>query len=390
MKDRKIWRLVGLFLIFKIVLLLFVWTCSDLIPFSQYDYDNNSDHFYGQEQSDLELRLSPYDGPQYLNIAYYGYEKMAKEDPKIYAFFPLYPFLIRIFSPLTANNYTVAGLLISFVCHFLGVIYFYRLILLDSDEKTARNSVKYFLIYPTAIFFLAVYTEALFFLLSILVFYLIRKRNWWLAGLFGLLGAISRPPGILLLVPFVIEYLIYLKEIRIQGLLDFFKKSRANFLSAALIPAGLLAYFYYVYLTTGDLFFYFKALDYWGRNNISFLNVPRTVYDHLANFNQLNLHSFHSSQIDVVFGLFFLLLVPLMLKYLRFSYWIYAFLLLALPLSSNDTMSLTRYLSVSFPHFILLGILGRKQKYWDLFATLSFILLTALFSIAFFNWYWIG
>lgn len=388
--NGRIWRLIGFFLVFKAVLLLFGFTCRDIVPFSEYDYLNNSDHFYEQEQSILELNLSPYDGPQYLNIAYNGYVKMAEKDSKIYAFFPLYPLLIRIFAPLTNNNYTVAGLLISFVAHLLGIVYFYKLILLDDKEKIALNSVKYFLIYPAAIFFLAVYTEALFFLLSILVFYFIRKKYWWLAGLFGFLAAMTRPPGILLIVPFAIEYFIYLKDIKIRGIVDFFQRSKGSFLAALLIPAGLLTYFYYIYLTTGDFFFYFEALNYWGKGDIGFLNAIRSLYNHVLIFHSLSLHNFHSSKIDVVFGLFFLLLIPTMVKYLRPSYWIYGFLLLALPLSSGDTMSLTRYLAVSFPHFMFLGILGSKQKYWDLFLTLSFVLLMSLFAIIFVNWYWVG
>jgi hypothetical protein len=390
MKNYPIWRLIIFFLIFKLVLLFFVINCRGFLPFSNIDYEQNSDHFHGQTQSDLEKGLSPFDGPQYLNIAYSGYQKMAAEDSKIYAFFPLYPLLIKMFSYATAGNYTLAGLLVSFLAHLLSVVLFYRLILLDDSEDVAMNSVKYSLIFPTAIFFIAVYTEALFFFLTIATFYLARKRKWWLAGLSGLLAAMTRPPGIILLVPFLIEYYLYLKELKIQSFLDFLKKTRANILSFILIPMGVFIYFLYVYLLTGDFFFYFKALSYWSRSKMSVTNVFTTLYDKLVNFNQLPLHSFYSSKVDVIATLFFIGLLIYAFKKIRFSYWVYGMMLIALPLSSGQTMSLSRYLSVVFPGFIILGILGKKNEFWDFMITLVFILLLSFFSLSFVNWYWVG
>jgi len=390
MKNHQIWRLISFFLIAKVVLLIFIISCRGFLPFSDYDYANNSAHFYSQAQSNWEQSLSPYDGPQYLNIAYSGYLKMADEDSKIYAFFPLYPLLIKIVSFVTNGNYTIAGLLISFLSHLFGIVFFYKLVLLDRNEDEAINSVKYSLIFPTAIFFMAVYTEALFFLLTILAFYLARERRWWLTGLLGLLAATTRPPGILILIPLLVEYYQYLRELRLRNFFDFLKKTKVNFLSFLLIPAGILGYFSYIYALTGDFFFYFKALSYWGKDKMSVFNIFATIYDRLANFNGLPLHSFHYSKIDTVFTLFFLGLLIFSVKKIRFSYWIYALILLVLPLSSGQTMSLARYLSVIFPNFIILGILGSKKESWDFLITLSFILFLSFFSLSFVNWYWVG
>ena len=163
MKKNKSGSVLALFLGFKIILMFFVLCCYDFLPFSAWDYENNSDHFIGQNQEKWERGLSPYDSPHYLNLAYFGYENMGYFDEKVRAFFPLYPTLISIFSFYTGKNYTLAGLIISFFAHLAGTLIFYQLVKLDWDKKTAFESVKFFLIYPTAFFFLSVYTESLFF-----------------------------------------------------------------------------------------------------------------------------------------------------------------------------------------------------------------------------------
>ncbi len=390
MKREKSGSVLSLFFAFKITLLLFILLCHDFLPFSTWDYEHNSDHFLGQSQKGWEMGLSPYDSPHYLNLAYFGYVDMAYLDEKVRAFFPLYPSLIKIFSIYTGGNYTLAGLIVSFFAHLAGVLVFYRLVKLDWDRKTAVESVKFFLIYPTAFFFLAVYTESIFFLLSVTTFYLLRKRKWWWAGLVGFLGALTRPNGILLFAPFFIEYFLFFKEYGFRNWKGFFKDNPMAWLTPLMVPLGTVSYFLYLYFSTGDFFAYFSALEWWGRNSINPINLFELWADRIANFSQLPLHGFHTSKIDFVFGFIFLFSIILFQSKIRFSYFAYALLVIILPQLTGQTMSLTRYLSISFPHFILLGILSRKKPLIGWIISLIFILLLSIFSLNVYNWYWIG
>lgn len=388
-KEEK--KLLFLFFGFKLILVVFVLSFYDLIPFSQRDYNLNSDHFHGQAQSRLEMGLSAYDGPQYLDIAYFGYEIIGEVDSKKYAFFPFYPLLIKVFAPLFNGNYTLSALLISLLAHLFGFILFFKLLNLEkTDEKGSWLSLKYFLIYPTAIFFLATYTESLFFLLSVLTFFLLRKKKFYLSALTGFLGALTRPPGILLFIPFVLELFFFLKETGFKNFLKSSIREKAKIITPLFVPLGTLSYFFYLKLITGNFNSYFEALAYWKRSELSLKNVFTVLFDRITNFASLPLHSFYASKLDLIFVLFFLSLLLIFYKKIRFSYFAYGLSLIFLPLLSGQTMSLMRYLSVCFPVFIILGKITKKNKVLDFILTLIFILLLSVFSLKFFNWYWVG
>ena len=108
------------------------------------------------------------------------------------AFFPLYPLLIRFVGALAGNHF-IAGLLISNACFFFGLLFLYKLLEHEYDRSVARRAIFYVSIFPTAVFFSAVYTESLFFMLTVASFYYMRERRWWLAGCDRLLrGADAR------------------------------------------------------------------------------------------------------------------------------------------------------------------------------------------------------
>ncbi len=69
----------------------------------------------------------------------------------------------------------------------------------------ARRTVLYTAVFPTALFFVAPYSESLFLLLSVLVFWWARSRRWELAGLAGALAALTRNVGVLLALPIAVE-----------------------------------------------------------------------------------------------------------------------------------------------------------------------------------------
>ena len=77
----------------------------------------------------------------------------------------------------------------------------------DTDKATARRTVKYFILFPTAFLFSAVLTESLFVALSIACLYYARKGNWPVAGALGFFVAITRLPGVAIIVPLGYEYL---------------------------------------------------------------------------------------------------------------------------------------------------------------------------------------
>jgi hypothetical protein len=108
-----------------------------------------------------------WDSQQYIDIARDWYPHAAGAT---YAYFPLYPFLMKLLA-LAINNYYFAGLIISNLCLFIACFYIYRLVSLESDEPTAQRAIKYLFLFPTAFILSAVLTESLFLALTIACFY---------------------------------------------------------------------------------------------------------------------------------------------------------------------------------------------------------------------------
>ena len=144
-----------------------------------------------QESSHLLLAVwGRWDAVHYIDIATKGYQGTDM------AFFPLYPFLIRVVGAF-AGNHLIAGLLISNASFFFGLLYLYKLLEHEYDRTVARRAIFYISIFPSAVFFSAVYTESLFFMLTVASFYYMRAHRWWLAGVIGFFAALTRVEGIL-------------------------------------------------------------------------------------------------------------------------------------------------------------------------------------------------
>ena len=114
---------------------------------------------YTQEPTNPLSFMSNWDGPDYLPIAKSGYTAFDQSN-----FYPLYPLLIDLVH-FVISSPLVSALLLSWFC-FAGAIYFYlkiiKLIFNVADNEEALRGLLFFILFPTAVFFLATYTEALF------------------------------------------------------------------------------------------------------------------------------------------------------------------------------------------------------------------------------------
>src|SRR5262249_32090022 len=74
-----------------------------------------------------------FDSYFFLHIAQYNYT-----DQGLGAFFPLYPLLIRLFAWPLAGHFTLAALLVSWLCAWGWSLCFFRLALREYGERVAR------------------------------------------------------------------------------------------------------------------------------------------------------------------------------------------------------------------------------------------------------------
>ncbi len=321
-----------------------------------------------------------WDAEHYIGIATNGY---SGTEP---AFFPLYPALIASLGLLT-NNHLIAGLIISNGACFFALLYLYKLVEHEFNRQVAHRTVFYISIFPTAFFFSAVYTESLFLFLSVASFYYVRERRWLLAGVFGAFASLTRSEGVLLMVPFFIEWMIALYETR----RDIFRWPIDTLLRPLVgictIPLGLAAYMLYLWVLTGDPLRFSHVQSHWGRALappwISFAHAYHIITGPYAP------QTIASQILEVTFTILILLVLVLGLRRLRLSYIAYMAVSILVPLSTSSLMSMERFALVLFPMFALFGLWGAKSNVNNAIVAFSLPLL-GLFTVLFADWYWVA
>jgi hypothetical protein len=328
-----------------------------------------------------------WDAEHYLTIATQGYSGTEM------AFFPLYPVLIRAIGALTGNH-LIAGLLISNIASFFGLLFFYKLVEHQYDRAVAHRAAFYIAIFPTAVFFSAVYSESLFFALTVGSFYYIRERKWLHAGVLGCLASSTRVEGVLLAVPFLIEWLTVVfgggtsPLTAVRNLLRWPVSALLRPLAGlALVPLGLAAYMAYLWVLRGDPLYFSHVQTHWGRH----LAWP---WESVAHSFRIITHA-HAAQtiansvLEVAFTALMLGVLVAGVWRLRPSYSVYMALSIVIPMSTSSLMSMPRFALVLFPMFVMFALWGARASVNNAIVAFSLPIL-GLYTVLFADWYWVA
>ena len=117
---------------------------------------------------------------------------------------PLLPWVMKAGAYLPGATPALVGYLFVNICFFVALAALYRLIAQEFDTRIARRSVWCLALLPTAFFFQTISTEAPFLCFAALAFLAARNDRWFLAGLFGLLAALTQSHGVLLILPLLV------------------------------------------------------------------------------------------------------------------------------------------------------------------------------------------
>jgi Gpi18-like mannosyltransferase len=312
-----------------------------------------------------------WDSYWYLDIAEKGYYLRGPKDQANVVFFPLYPLLMRMTAHLTGGNLVLAGWVVSSVFLALAVAMLTRLTRDFHPDIDPALPAAFMLVYPTAFFLNAVYTESLFLFLSLSAVYCALKRRFWLAGIWAALASASRVAGVFLLALLAVEF------IQANGWRALFTR---RVWPLALAPLGAVAFFTYHWLAFGDFFLFLKV-----QKNTFGRDFGLTVSNYFVIRNNPDL--VHTVT-DLSYTGAVVLLAIAALKRLRPSYGLYMLVTLAIALSSGTPLGIARYGMVLFPIYLIgAGIrsaLGRSA--WLLMSTL----LLALNITRFVHHYWSG
>jgi mannosyltransferase PIG-V len=337
-------------------------------------------HPFGAAGDALVAPFARWDSVWYLAIANDGYPA---DDPRRAAFFPLYPLLVRAANTVVGEP-IIAGALVSLACFAVALVLLHRLTALELGAPAARMTVWALALFPGAVFFSAVYSEALYLALSIGSLYAARTGRWGLAGAAGALGAATRSAGVLLVVPLAVLWLA-------RG-----ERRPRDAAWIAVVPLGLGAFCAALAAGGGDALAPFHAQDIWFRH---FAGPFVGVWDGTtAAWRGLQHLGDKAARADVVLFCFLVLAVPAVVGTLRRlppAYGAYVLAALALPLSypvgPQPLMSLPRFLAVLFPLFMWLGAWladgGRARRIAVLVPSAAgLVAVTAVFA----TWHWIA
>lgn len=310
-----------------------------------------------------------WDGGHFYNIAKFGYF-----GPNEYAFFPLFPLLIKLISFVFFGNLLLAGFLISNVAFLAFMYVFHALVRNRYDYKTANNALITLVTFPTAYFTVAYYSESLFLLFIALTLFLSEKRKFLQAAVFVSLASLTRTLGIFLVIPQIISYL---QDIKFN-----IRNINAKALSIPVALAGFGAYSTYLWQKFKDPLYFFTVQSTWHRSLTSPLS---TIYSYLS--QEITQKSFND-YLDIFLTITFLLILVVGVKKIPFSWWLFALLAILIPAATGTLTSMPRYLLTALPVFILIGIYLKdsflvKILIWSI----SLVLQVAL-AIMFVNGHW--
>lgn len=299
------------------------------------------------------------------------------------AFFPLYPYTVKALARVKIPGYGrlfgtiwAPGLIVSNVALILSLVYMLRIARLYLDEDGARRSLVYLLAFPTSFFFSAFYTESVFLLTTTAAFYHFFKGQHARCGVWGLLAATSRSPGVMLVPAFVLGHL-WARRFRVS-------RSDLSLLWLGLIPCGILLYMGMLYAKLGDPMAFMRAQSAWGR---SFTMPHRTLWAAVTSINwSLPLGNFGNTNwaFEFSMGIVFLALPLLLLRGFHKALPIFALLLILMPLTTGVVAGMPRYAAVAFPSFFALAKLGENRAA-DRLIVFGSALLLGLLKVAFSN-----
>jgi len=301
-----------------------------------------SSHHYLEHNNPLKYSAN-WDGSDYIHIANNGYDTGF-----LTGFFPVYPLTIRIINYLIPSA-ILCGLLISWAS-LVGAIYFYAKLVKEFCKgltKKTENSeyfkaVVFFLLFPSGVYFLSVYTESLFALLSFAAIYFLTKKKYLLSALLVSVACATHITGVFVL--FLMLLMLLEQKVKIT------KIAQVGVVGSL----GLISYM-------GYLWKYFN-------NPLEFLSAQKQHHWlETSLWNNLSLMSLLDGALIV------LLITSAVYWWKRKkSFSIYSLLFLLIPLLGGQFGGFPRYCLIAFPMTLMLYEYLQAKESLRLISTLVF------------------
>lgn len=268
-----------------------------------------------------------------------------------FAFFPLFPFLIALFMKISGANFYWAAFAVNLMTLFflirIWVIYLYSK---RFETQTVFRLSLLLLIFPFSLHLYFIYTESLYLLFLIHVFYHAENKQWFKVALFASLMVLTRPNGIMVLIPIAVILFEQIWQADISSFLQKLKFIPLSVLFLIIVPLTLGAWMWYQYQVTGDPLMFSHAQAFWHKEWM----FPLNALFRLGFWDQQYM------SVLVVIAMLFALYVG---RKWSNSYRVLVWTGILLPLSAGSVISMSRYMSVLFPFYISMSNWVKSRYY---------------------------
>lgn len=225
--------------------------------------------------------LTSWDGQWYMEIVRRGYPESIP--PNITyeqlearaAFFPLYPWIVRVVDAVLPGGDTLAALFVNFVLGAISVVLVGLLARRVYSVGVAARAMTLYAVFPGSAILSFVYAEALLIVLAAACLIFLVDERWLLAGLAAALATASRPNGVAVVAACVVASALAIRRTR----------AWSSLVAVLLAPIGFVFFQWYVDRTAGERGAWFRVQrEAWSEgtsfgatavtNTIGFLTSP--------------------------------------------------------------------------------------------------------------------
>lgn len=332
----------------------------------------------------LNNSLLHFDSYHYTSIAFSGYTENMQ-----YAFFPLFPIVIKVFNYL--NLGLISIIIFNIFLSYLSTILVYKISkeVYKFKDNIVKNNLYFWLFSPISLFLIIPYTESLFIFLTIFCFYIYKTRNKpILTGIVLGLSVLTRSFGAMLFFAIFISLVVELYKSR--G----FKIKRLRlfiYIIKMYIPATILSCLYpiYMFIKKGDFLYFINVqFKYWYRVKA---NVFTAIYSEVVLTFNLKTHLYlrASNLFLTLFSIFIIIfMIYKLIKTKNKDYLLLCLYMTFCFISSFSTMrqdglvyptcSVYRYLFSLFPIYLV-----PKEKLFYKLLELLFLILNIIIIFAY-------
>jgi hypothetical protein len=342
---------------------------------------------------EIEKRAPPlarYDSGWYLTILERGYGSApAAGQPSAHAFFPLYPYLARGVAALLPVDGFAAGQILSLVCFLAAGLLFVSEGRRRLGERGSRHALFFLLLYPTAFFLVAMYSESLFLLLSLAAFREARRDRPVTAACLGLLAGATRLPALALALPLAIESFNAARRADPPAVSQ--RRALARALLVGVAPvAGVLLWVFGAGWAAGEPGLFFRIQEAWQRGASPLLGLQRFVQGLPSRIARGDAREHPAFLLDYAHLLLFAAIAVYQARRRLFSDAAWTAGALLLPVASGISASLPRYVLVIYPAFYALAQIFQERPRARLAWWVVSGLLLAAGEAAFVHWRWVA